>query len=522
MTGAIVGFEDKGGQVFNVKAYGAVGNGTTDDNAAIVATDAAAGAVGGTVYFPPGTYRTSHPLVPSSGVTWQGGPATITVLPSDYGNFGYSFIIIGTNSDVHIFDLTLDCQKRNGSNPANQCGCMAVGVRWIVQRCHFYDPNYFGLWIYNTSSVKIIDCQSSLGGNNDSIGGGGAQNVRIVRHRWNANCAGNRFDNVGGSNVVLDSCLDLSTAASGFYFEGMTDSGIINSVLTQAAGISLQSDSGYAPPTVTNPLRCFAINNKLIGSGNSGIEVEYGGSGTPNKGGYNVIADNTVSLANTFGILVNTPYPATPYTLGGDIIRGNTVQDPNQSNVTAVNTGVTTASVAGILVVGSGVLVNGNTVADDRASPQMGYAIQIGGGAGNGATNCQVINNNNHGSTNNLYLGSGDIGVQGTISDVTINNNHTGLGVADYPNSTTTRGNVGYNPLGLVSVGVPGSGTPVTRANYDRTFYVTAGAGGACTCVVSGATTAVIPALGFGAIFVPAGKTLAWTGTVPTWTVYGN
>ena len=44
-------------QVFNVKAYGAVGNGIADDSAAIAATITAAGVNGGTVYFPHGTYN---------------------------------------------------------------------------------------------------------------------------------------------------------------------------------------------------------------------------------------------------------------------------------------------------------------------------------------------------------------------------------------------------------------------------------------------------------------------------------
>lgn len=46
---------DAGGQVFNVKAYGAAGNGSTDDTAAIQAAINAARA--GTVYFPAGIYR---------------------------------------------------------------------------------------------------------------------------------------------------------------------------------------------------------------------------------------------------------------------------------------------------------------------------------------------------------------------------------------------------------------------------------------------------------------------------------
>ncbi len=45
---------DSGGQVFNVKTYGAVGNGSTDDTAAIRSAITAASATGGIVFFPPG------------------------------------------------------------------------------------------------------------------------------------------------------------------------------------------------------------------------------------------------------------------------------------------------------------------------------------------------------------------------------------------------------------------------------------------------------------------------------------
>ena len=52
---------DRGSQVYNVKAYGATGKGTTDDTTAIAATITAAG-VGGTILFPPGNYVVSSQL----------------------------------------------------------------------------------------------------------------------------------------------------------------------------------------------------------------------------------------------------------------------------------------------------------------------------------------------------------------------------------------------------------------------------------------------------------------------------
>ncbi len=68
---------DFGGQVFNVKAYGAMGNGTTDDTAATLATINAAGA-GGVILFPPGSYQISSQIqVTASNQTVYGYGATL-------------------------------------------------------------------------------------------------------------------------------------------------------------------------------------------------------------------------------------------------------------------------------------------------------------------------------------------------------------------------------------------------------------------------------------------------------------
>lgn len=60
---------DKGNQVFNVKAYGAIGNDTADDTTAIQSAIAAAAAVGGTVWFPSGTYKITAALKLYTGTT---------------------------------------------------------------------------------------------------------------------------------------------------------------------------------------------------------------------------------------------------------------------------------------------------------------------------------------------------------------------------------------------------------------------------------------------------------------------
>ena len=74
LTDLVIGFEG----VYNVKAaaYGAKGDGTTDDTAAIQsALNAAASAGGGIVFFPSGTYL----VLTSTTLTMNISPGTIVV-----------------------------------------------------------------------------------------------------------------------------------------------------------------------------------------------------------------------------------------------------------------------------------------------------------------------------------------------------------------------------------------------------------------------------------------------------------
>lgn len=62
-------FLDKGSLVYNVKAYGALGNGTTDDTTACQNAINAAAVTGGIVWFPAGTYKITTALKLYSGTT---------------------------------------------------------------------------------------------------------------------------------------------------------------------------------------------------------------------------------------------------------------------------------------------------------------------------------------------------------------------------------------------------------------------------------------------------------------------
>jgi len=74
-----LGLVAKGSLVFNVKDYGAVGDGITNDYSAIQnAINAASTAGGGVVFFPIGTYKIGTALLPKSNITFRGvGQASV-------------------------------------------------------------------------------------------------------------------------------------------------------------------------------------------------------------------------------------------------------------------------------------------------------------------------------------------------------------------------------------------------------------------------------------------------------------
>jgi hypothetical protein len=97
---------DKAGAVYNVKHpdFGAVGNGTTNDTAAIQAAINAVSLTGGVVYFPEGRYRitsalTLHPASGShGGITFRGTSWGFGSTPAS--NTGSTILYDGSTGDA--------------------------------------------------------------------------------------------------------------------------------------------------------------------------------------------------------------------------------------------------------------------------------------------------------------------------------------------------------------------------------------------------------------------------------------
>lgn len=139
---------------------------------------------------------------------------------------------------------------------------------------------------------------------------------------------------------------------------------------------------------------------------------------------------------------------------------------------------------------------------------------------------CVVVGNT---VTNNLAPGPGGTRLGANFfscSNIIVANNNfkvtTGTALAQASCTGKFANNLGYNPVGVVTVAVPASTVAVAAVPYDRTFYITAGAA-ATTIAISGGPTITLTASVLNQVRLPASQTMTPTYVnPPTWVVEGE
>lgn len=161
---------NQAGPVFNVKdpAYGAKGDGSTDDTTAIQNAINAANTAGAVVYFPSGHYRVSQ-LTLLTGTILQG--VSSGTYPGDDGISGVSVLerIANTNLDLllvpdgnnygRIYDLAIDGNKNNntagyGLNIVD--GASGQESQWIIERCFFQSNPNSNIYLGNNRRANKV------------------------------------------------------------------------------------------------------------------------------------------------------------------------------------------------------------------------------------------------------------------------------------------------------------------------------------------------------------------------------
>lgn len=279
---------DKGEIVFDVKAFGAVGNNSTDDTSAIqAAIDAANTAGGGKVWFPVGTYKISSPLKLYSGssptiVAYQ----NITIDGAGSSNTGGAIINQITTGDDVILGI---------NDAANGAQVMNITIKNVCLQ-------FNGGVLTNSGNGIYLKAQAA---NSPAFYHFHFENVKV------ANCQGSGKYGFNFESIIVSDLIDCEAVvcANGFLFNGAANSTQWSSVNTSITMSSCYSNSsigyGYRIIDTTymsmNGCACDVSNNNVS---TSAYSIEAGNA--ISLAGCGFEGDGTHTLANGFHIAADS------------------------------------------------------------------------------------------------------------------------------------------------------------------------------------------------------------------------
>ena len=322
----------------NVKTYGATGDGTTDDRAAIQrALDSATNM---DLYFPPGTYMVSAPLTKTSGrLRIRGGGSTVKAKSTFSSTGSYIGIIDARGLDeLQVFDLTIDGNRTGIGN-----GTFTTWLNFI-----------HAIYAYQCGDVYLHNCIVQHG---SSVGLFARQCTGRVTIRRN------RISDTIFHPICVEECNDASIVENrivGYGNQG-TDTltggigiEIIDCLYVDCSGnhVSNTSDTGIKGQGCSYAV---CIGNTVEDAGKDGIKwCGWAGSVAQNPS-YVRVANNTVQRLNAWRS------DGSSLILIGDMdaayVGGNQVQ----SGGTRVADGIRIVLVAGAATVSQKLIVEGNT-----------------------------------------------------------------------------------------------------------------------------------------------------------------
>jgi hypothetical protein len=273
----------------NVKDYGAVGDGVTDDYAAIMASITAAGS-GGVVYFPSGTYYSASRIVIPTSIHLRGeSRKTVTILlnkdlPLAVGQIYAAF------APFSAYEITFD-----GDAPANGLNILHLGhaAGVSIVNCDFMHPylrqSIGAGWVNddtaNHGEIEIRGCNFydgvSAGGialsvsadvlNNPQYGGIGPIVIDGCRF-INVGSSGISAANTYGTNILADRLKRKNTftkvTISNNTFE-MNDTGVYSAIPCEMAHVTNCVIDGNIVSGASRGLSCggctaFIYKNNII------------------------------------------------------------------------------------------------------------------------------------------------------------------------------------------------------------------------------------------------------------------
>jgi hypothetical protein len=162
------------GSFYNVKDYGALGDGVANDQPAIQAAVRAAfeaNPAGGIVWFPPGTYLTAAAIQSRSGVSLVGSGSQ-SIIKATAGRTGT--IVTGISaSHLTVADLVFDGNRHPGNHLFFRGNDSDPATNVHVHRCEVRNGEGKGIVFHNVHEGSVVGCwihDTGVGAQRDAIG----------------------------------------------------------------------------------------------------------------------------------------------------------------------------------------------------------------------------------------------------------------------------------------------------------------------------------------------------------------
>lgn len=503
------------GGVFNVRDFGATGNGVSDDSVAInTANQAAVMAGGGYIYLPTGTYFIESVILL--------GDAVIADVPITLGGDGPEFTTIRAGSlglrnsllvanaqwnntsttpvqnNIYIEKLAFDC---GGTVNTAQPG--GIYLKQVLN-CGVSDCE-----IYNsaTNAIHIIGSEASADFPGNVI------NFQVLRNHINLNhvpgstptqagvfpirIVGASLGLIQGNTIGDLNTLDTNDAID---FPGCSDVTCCDNYVTKCG-------DGIGTNACTDVI---ISNNRVVNPGGFGIST-FASAGDGNQGVSNItVTGNTIIGAEKAGIRLasqdTNPVPTNFCVTGNLVILAADSAGPagihiecSHGSVTgntidlggSANNGISIDSTFGGAFGNAQVTVAGNTINNGDASSSTGIIFQNASGPPPTISqNCLVTGNN----------------IQNVAKPISTN-----WGAME---NCVVRGNLGINPWG--GVAAPAVSTAPIYNPFPFDIWVTIVGGSVLSVAINGNVTGVKN----GSVLLPAGSNtiqLSYT-SAPTWT----
>ena len=369
----------------DVRAYGATGDGTTDDTAAIqLAVDALSS--GGRLYFPAGSYKLTSAITINTNSLWlQGvGDATIFKFPATSNFKMFTIASTGNVTNIKITDMMFD-----GNSAAQGAG----NNYFIIQEGTTYTLKHF--------EFTGLYCKDLLNNGNPILLQNSSYGV----------ISNNRFDITAGVAVAAD-CSYVTVSNNTFYNGTDTQIGLIgtgaattqptyititgNAIDTTTAGQGIEVLTGRYISIANNVIRNVYANGIFIWDGGIGVgahsqDITISGNTITecSRGIYCLVIDRLSIVGNTcnYNERAGIQYQSGTY---GTIEGNNCIN--NGTAASGEEYGIYIASATNTNVIG-------NNCSDDGPATQT-YGINYFGAGIAGAV---VMGNHLNGNTSGGY-----------------------------------------------------------------------------------------------------------------------